>query len=204
LNTFGGDKKQGLTSRVGLDNWSNTAVQTYSNGYGRNNLVMMNQLGGVGAGKSMFNGRFTQVDGTRTRDHPSIVPPEPSVPPTLQVVLDAGNSANGINASIHLTDSSLGESSSLTPASLVLTSATDSATMSASTLTANGVSASWADIVDGVVNPPAPTLQSVLDAGNTASGGNAEFTLTSAIDDAVLVSPSIVQLTSADPPYLLS
>jgi hypothetical protein len=63
LPTFGGSKKQGITSRVGLDNWANRAVQTYSNGYGRNKLFTMNQLGGVGVGKSMFNGRFTQVDG---------------------------------------------------------------------------------------------------------------------------------------------
>ena len=63
LNTFGGSKKQGITSRVGLDNWANVAVQTYSNGYGRNKLFYMNQLGGVGAGQSMFNGRFSQKDG---------------------------------------------------------------------------------------------------------------------------------------------
>ena len=63
LNTFGGNKKQGITSRVGLDNWSNLAVQTHSNGYGRNKLFCMNQLGGVGAGQSMFNGRFKRADG---------------------------------------------------------------------------------------------------------------------------------------------
>jgi len=63
LSTDGGNKKQGITSRVGLDNWSNLAVQTYSNGYGRYKLFVMNQLGGVGAGQGMFNGRFTQVDG---------------------------------------------------------------------------------------------------------------------------------------------
>jgi len=63
LNTFGGNKKQGITSRVGLDNWANLAVQTYSNGYGRNKLFYMNQLGGVGAGQSMFNGRFSRKDG---------------------------------------------------------------------------------------------------------------------------------------------
>ena len=62
-NTFGGSKKQGITSRVGLDNWANRAVQIYSNGYGRNKLFLMNQLGGIGAGQSMFNGRFRQVDG---------------------------------------------------------------------------------------------------------------------------------------------
>jgi hypothetical protein len=71
LNTFGGSKKQGITSRVGLDNWANTAIQTYSNGYGRNKLFTLNQLGGVGVGKSMFNGRFTQVDGTRSDELPN-------------------------------------------------------------------------------------------------------------------------------------
>ena len=50
LNTRGGNKKQGITSRVGLDNWSNVAVQTYSNGYGKNKLIIMNQLSGVGVG----------------------------------------------------------------------------------------------------------------------------------------------------------
>jgi len=68
LNTFGGSKKQGITSRVGLDNWANLAVQTYSNGYGRNKLFYLNQLGGVGAGQSMFNGRFSQKDGVHVND----------------------------------------------------------------------------------------------------------------------------------------
>ena len=72
LNTFGGNKKQGITSRVGLDNWANVAVQTYSNGYGKNKLFCMNQLGGVGAGKSMFNGRFTQTDGVHCQTVPSV------------------------------------------------------------------------------------------------------------------------------------
>ena len=63
LNTFGGSKKQGITSRVGLDKWANLSVQTNSNGYGRNKLFYMNQLGGVGAGQSMFNGQFSQKDG---------------------------------------------------------------------------------------------------------------------------------------------
>lgn len=31
----------------------------------------MNQLGGVGAGQSMFNGRFTQVDGVHSANNPS-------------------------------------------------------------------------------------------------------------------------------------
>jgi hypothetical protein len=79
LNTFGGNKKQGITSRVGLDNWANVAVQTYSNGYGKNKLFCMNQLGGVGAGKSMFNGRFTQTDGVHCQTVPSV----PSVSRTI-------------------------------------------------------------------------------------------------------------------------
>jgi hypothetical protein len=70
LNTFGGSKKQGITSRVGLGPWANTAVQTYSNGYGRNKLFVINQLGGVGAGQSMFNRRFTQVDGLHGYKNP--------------------------------------------------------------------------------------------------------------------------------------
>ena len=70
LNTFGGSKKQGITSRVGLDPWANNAVQTYSNGYGRNKLFVINQLGGVGAGQSMFNRRFTQVDGVHGYKNP--------------------------------------------------------------------------------------------------------------------------------------
>lgn len=64
----------------------------------------------------------------------------------------------------------------------------DSFNMTASTLTANGVSASWADIVDGVVNPPsAPTLQSVLDVGSSATG--VSITLT---DEAVDPTASIL------------
>jgi hypothetical protein len=79
LNTGGGDKKQGITSRVGLDNWANVAIQTYSNGYGRNKLFIMNQLGGVGVGKSMFNGRFTQVDGVHSAGTPSYYVSETNV-----------------------------------------------------------------------------------------------------------------------------
>jgi len=79
LNSGGGDKKQGITSRVGLDNWANVAIQTYSNGYGRNKLFIMNQLGGVGVGKSMFNGRFTQVDGVHSAGTPSYYVSETNV-----------------------------------------------------------------------------------------------------------------------------
>jgi hypothetical protein len=66
LNTFGGNKKQGITSRVGLDNWENREVQTKSNGIGRFKLVCMNQLGGVGPGHSMFGGRWNRADGMKS------------------------------------------------------------------------------------------------------------------------------------------
>lgn len=58
---------------------------------------------------------------------------------------------------------------SLSAGQITALNGADSFNMTASTLTANGVSASWADIVDSVVNPPAtPALQAVLDAGHTA------------------------------------
>jgi hypothetical protein len=56
MNTCGGDKKQGIPSRVGLDNWANPAIQILANGSvrGRSTIFTMNQLGGVGAGRSQF------------------------------------------------------------------------------------------------------------------------------------------------------
>ena len=51
-----GTKKQGITSRVGLNNWENREIQTQSNGIGRFKLHFMNQLGGVEPGHSMFGG----------------------------------------------------------------------------------------------------------------------------------------------------
>ncbi len=66
LNTFGGNKKQGITSRVGLDNWDNREIQLKSNGVGRFKLICMNQLGGIGAGHSMFGGRWNKADGMKT------------------------------------------------------------------------------------------------------------------------------------------
>ena len=69
LNTAGGDKKQGIASRVGIDHWANRAVQTEANGtvYGRNLIFFMNQLGGVGAGHSMFQvaGKYSRPRGVR-------------------------------------------------------------------------------------------------------------------------------------------
>ena len=65
--TGGGAKKQGITSRVGLDNWENREIQTHSNGIGRFKLVFMNQLGGVEPGHSMFRGRWNRADGVHKR-----------------------------------------------------------------------------------------------------------------------------------------
>ena len=63
IPTGGGNKKQGITSRVGLDNWQNREIQTQSNGIGRFKLFFMNQLGGVEPGHSMFGGRWNRADG---------------------------------------------------------------------------------------------------------------------------------------------
>ncbi len=54
-NSGGGDKKQGLVSRVGLGHWANDHIARLANGANDRNVVFcINQLGGVGAGKSMF------------------------------------------------------------------------------------------------------------------------------------------------------
>jgi hypothetical protein len=65
LPTGGGNKKQGITSRVGLDNWENREIQTQSNGIGRFKLHFVNQLGGVEPGHSMFGGRWNRGHGIR-------------------------------------------------------------------------------------------------------------------------------------------
>jgi len=69
LNTAGGFRKQGIPSRVALGYRSNRAVQIEANGtaYGRNLIFHINQLGGVGAGNSMFNvpGSFVQKRGMK-------------------------------------------------------------------------------------------------------------------------------------------
>ena len=63
LNTSGGDKKQGIATRVGIDAWANLGYQTNANGIGRNQVFIMNQLGGVGVGRSMFNTAYVQPRG---------------------------------------------------------------------------------------------------------------------------------------------
>jgi hypothetical protein len=56
LNTSGGDKKQGIPPYTGLDNWANRAVKINANGSPEKRRVVfcINQLGGVGVGKSQF------------------------------------------------------------------------------------------------------------------------------------------------------
>jgi hypothetical protein len=65
VNTFGGNKKQGLPVNVGLDSWSDRASRSFSVGTSRDKLVIMNQLGGVGVGRSMFNVNYTHKDGAK-------------------------------------------------------------------------------------------------------------------------------------------
>ncbi len=65
VNTFGGNKKQGLPISVGLDPWADRASRTFSIGMNRNKLFVMNQLGGVGVGRSMFNINYTTKGGVR-------------------------------------------------------------------------------------------------------------------------------------------
>ena len=78
----GGSKKQGITSRIGLDGWSNRDIQVSSNGRGRFLMFYINQLGGVGAGRSMFGGRFGSSGGGVRR--PQITPvPNPPPPPSV-------------------------------------------------------------------------------------------------------------------------
>jgi len=83
-----------------------------------------------------------------------------------------------------------------------LDASSNSFTMTASTLTANNVSATWADIVDGVVNPPsAPTLQAVLDAGNSANG---ELSIADASGNSVSVNPDSVVIANSTNSLTLS
>lgn len=74
IQTGGGNKKQGITSRVGLNNWENHEVKTHSNGIGRFKIVCMNQLGGIGPGHSMFGGRWNRADGVHCNEILSIGP----------------------------------------------------------------------------------------------------------------------------------
>jgi len=75
LNTAGGFRKEGLTGRVGLGYRSGRRVRIKASDtpYKRNLIFCMNQLGGVGAGHSMFQvaGKFNSPDGAkRCAPHP--------------------------------------------------------------------------------------------------------------------------------------
>jgi hypothetical protein len=67
LNTAGGNKKQGITSRVTTDAWTNTSIKSDSNGMNRNIVFTQNQLGGVGVGRSMFKGVSNGADGSSNK-----------------------------------------------------------------------------------------------------------------------------------------
>jgi len=84
LKTGGGSKKQGVTSRVGLNQWSNREVQVQSNGAGRFKLFCTNQLGGVGVGHSMFGGAHNRADGVQcsgSSQEPNMITLTPLVQP---------------------------------------------------------------------------------------------------------------------------
>jgi hypothetical protein len=70
-NSRGGSKKQGLPPYGGLNSWSNRTVKINANGSPekRGFVFCMNQLGGVGAGKSQFNTAttFARPDGARCK-----------------------------------------------------------------------------------------------------------------------------------------
>jgi hypothetical protein len=69
LNTAGGDRKEGLTSRVGLGYRIDRKVQIKASDtpYKRSLIFCINQLGGVGAGHSMFHvaGKYNEPRGVR-------------------------------------------------------------------------------------------------------------------------------------------
>ena len=56
LNTSGGNKKQGYASKTTLTTWGRRAVSFQANGQNSSHdfVFCVNQLGGVGAGKSQF------------------------------------------------------------------------------------------------------------------------------------------------------
>jgi hypothetical protein len=56
LNTSGGSKKQGFSNSVGVSTWGKRAISIHANGQNPSHdfVFCVNQLGGVGAGKSQF------------------------------------------------------------------------------------------------------------------------------------------------------
>ena len=98
VNTFGGDKKQGLPISVGLDPWADRATRILSIGTNRNKLFVMNQLGGVGVGRSMFNVYYTNKDGVKKY----VSNPDNVINFSLELTPDGTfYSSDGINAIIN-------------------------------------------------------------------------------------------------------
>ena len=67
LNTFGGSKKSGLGSTVGHNTWAMNAIKIHAPQVAPKNLLHFplsraNQIGGIGAGKSMSQ---APADGVR-------------------------------------------------------------------------------------------------------------------------------------------
>jgi hypothetical protein len=67
LNTAGGNKKQGYVSSIGASTWGIRTVSINANGQNAKHdwVFCVNQLGGVGAGKSQFRtaGSAAKPDG---------------------------------------------------------------------------------------------------------------------------------------------
>jgi hypothetical protein len=75
--TGGGSKKQGLVPKVGLGSWASRSTLLHANGQNatRKLVFCMNQLGGVGAGNSMFRtaGSYARKSGVQ-KNAPSCRP----------------------------------------------------------------------------------------------------------------------------------
>jgi hypothetical protein len=69
LNTSGGSKKQGYASSIGVTTWGSRAISISANGQNEKHdfVFCVNQLGGVGAGKSQFRtaGSAAKPDGVK-------------------------------------------------------------------------------------------------------------------------------------------
>jgi hypothetical protein len=109
LKTCGGNKKQGLSSLVGLDNWANRSVQINSNGQNKSReyVFSMNQLGGVSSspfGSSAHS--YAVGDGIHYKP-PFVCDPYNKNPLTLTI------SILGMNIFSYFIDNSLSRNMSL-------------------------------------------------------------------------------------------
>jgi hypothetical protein len=84
LNTSGGARKQGIPPYTGLDNWANRAVKINANGSPEKRRIVfcMNQLGGVGVGRSQFRtaSSAAKPDGVHCRTQSATSVPVPDDP----------------------------------------------------------------------------------------------------------------------------